>query len=77
LLYCKDLAAISLISLQFNNLTAIESPPLRQQVIIAREVTGEPPFLSHLAAYFAILRPRPVAEKTTYDLLEHKHSEIL
>ena len=50
---------------------------LRQLVWIVREVTSKAPILSNLAAYFAILRPRPVAEKSTSYLLNHKYSEIL
>jgi len=54
-----------------------EFTSLRQLVFIIREVPRNTPILSNLAAYFAIPRPRPVAEKATRDLLERKYYEIL
>jgi hypothetical protein len=46
-----------------------EFTSLRQLVLTVREVTSKAPILSNLAAYFAILRPRPVAEKSSVNLL--------
>ena len=54
-----------------------ESTFLRQLVFIVREVTRKPPILSNLAAFSTILRPRPVAETPTSNLLKRKRSEIL
>jgi hypothetical protein len=43
-----------------------EFTSLRHLVLIVREITNKATILSNLAAYFAILKPRPVAEKLCF-----------
>jgi hypothetical protein len=54
-----------------------ESPPLRQQVIIVREVTTETPNSSNLAAFHAHSPLGPVPEKPSPSLLKHKYKKFL